>query len=210
MQSNVHGILKKVRALNISKAHGYDDISIRMINICRKSLTKPLIILFKSSTKSSYYSDILKRSNITPVHEKKDKQLVNNYRPISLLPTFANSFEKIIFNRICNFLSEEELLNPNQSGFRPSDSCINQLLAITPEIFEAFNCNPHLEVRSVSLDISKAFDKVWLEGLLYKLKTMGISGEFYNLLENYLSGRFQRVVLNGQNSSWRPLLAGVP
>ena len=181
-----------------------------MINICRKSLTKPLIILFKSSTKSSYYSDILKRSNITPVHEKKDKQLVNNYRPISLLPTFANSFEKIIFNRICNFLSEEELLNPNQSGFRPSDSCINQLLAITPEIFEAFNCNPYLEVRSVSLDISKAFDKVWLEGLLYKLKTMGISGEFYNLLENYLSGRFQRVVLNGQNSSWRPLLAGVP
>ena len=181
-----------------------------MIKISGKSLTKPLIILFKSSTKSSYYSDILKRSNITPVHEKKDKQLVNNYRPISLLPTFANSFEKIIFNRICNFLSEEELLNPNQSGFRPSDSCINQLLAITPEIFEAFNCNPHLEVRSVSLDISKAFDKVWLEGLLYKLKTMGISGEFYNLLENYLSGRFQRVVLNGQNSSWRPLLAGVP
>ena len=210
LQSNVHGILKKVRALNISKAHGYDDIPIRMIKICGKSLTKPLIIFFKSSTKSYYYSDILKRSNITPVHEKNDKQLINNYRPISLLPTFANNFEKIIFNRICNFLSEEELLNPNQSGFHPSDSCINQLLAITPEIFEAFNCNPHLEVRSVSLDTSKAFDKVWLEGLLYKLKTMGISGEFYNLLENYLSGRFQRVVLNGQTSSWRLLLAGVP
>ena len=105
---------------------------------------------------------------------------------------------------------EEKLLNPNQSGFRPSDSCINQLLAITHEIFEAFHCKPSLEVRSVFLDISKALDKVRHEGLLYKLKSMGISGELYNLLENYLSGRFQRVVLNGQTSSLRPVLASVP
>ena len=105
---------------------------------------------------------------------------------------------------------KEELLNPNQSGFRPQDSCTNQLLAITHEIFEAFDCNPPLEIRSVFLDISKAFDKVWHEGLLYKLKSMGISGELHKLLENYLSGRFQRVPLNGQTSSWRPILAGVP
>ena len=102
------------------------------------------------------------------------------------------------------------MLNPNQSGFRPSDSCINQLIAITHEIFEAFDCNSTLEVRSVFLDISKAFDKVWHKGLLYKLKCMGISGEIYKLFENYLSGRFQRVVLNGQTSSWRPILAVVP
>ena len=104
---------------------------------------------------------------------------------------------------------EEKLLNPNQSGFRPSASCINQLLAITHEIFEAFDCNPPLEVRSVFLDISKAFDKVWHESLLYKLESMGISPELHNLLENYLSGRFQRVILNGQFSSWKPILAGV-
>ena len=65
------------------------------------------------------------------------------------------------------FLFEEKLLNPNQSVFRPSDSCINQLLAITHEIIEAFDCNPPLDVMSVFLDISKAFDKVWYEGLLY-------------------------------------------
>ena len=116
----------------------------------------------------------------------------------------------MIFNRIYNFLLEEDLLNSNQSGFRPSDSCINQLLAITHEIFEAFDCNPPLEVRSVFLDISNAFGKVWHKGLLYKLKSMGISGDLFNLLENYLTGRLQRAVLNGQTSSSRPVLAGIP
>ena len=80
---------------------------------------------------------------------------------------------------------EADLLNPNQSAFRPSDSCINQLLAITHEIFEPFDCNPPLEVTSVLLDLSKAFDKVWHKGLLYKLKSIGISGVLFNLLENY-------------------------
>ena len=103
------------------------------------------------------------------MHKKNDKQLVKNYRPISLLPIFGKIFEKIIFNKIYHFLLEERLLNPNQSGFRPSDSCIDQLLAITHEILEAFDCNPTLEVRSVFLDISKAFDKVWMKACFLNL-----------------------------------------
>ena len=189
-------------ALNINKAHGHDDISIKMIKICDKSLVKPLTLLFNYSIKNSCYLDIWKKSNIVPVHKKNDKRLVNNYPPVSLLPIFGKIFEKNIFNRMYNFLLNKNLLNPNQSGFRPSDSCINQLIAITHEIFEVFDCNPPLEVRSVFLDISKAFDKVWHEGLLFKIKSMGISGELYNLLENYLSSRVQRVILNGQMSTW--------
>ena len=193
---NEKEIFKIIRALNIHKAHGPDDISVRMIKICDKSLLKPLILLFQNSTKLSYYPYIWKRSDIIiPVHKKNDKQLVKTYRPMSLLPIFGKIFEKIIFNKIYHFLLEEKLLNPNQSGFRSSDSCINQLLAITHEIFEAFDCNPSLEVRSVLFDVPKAFEKVWHESLLYKLRSMGISRELYSLLGNYLLGRFQRVVL---------------
>ena len=146
-----------IRALNINKAHGHDDISTRMIKICRKSLLKPLIVLFRNSIKSSCYPDIWGKHNIILVHKRNDKQMVENYRPISLLPIFGKMFEKNIFNRIYNFLLEEDLLNPSKSGFHPSDSCINQLLAIIREIFEAFDCNPPLEVRSVFCRYIKSF-----------------------------------------------------
>ena len=133
------GEIRKIEiALNVNKAHSHDDISIRMIKIYDKSLLKTLIILFENSTKSSCYQDIWKKSNIIPVHKKNE-----------MLPIFGKIFEKIIFNRIYDFLLKEGLLNPNQSGFHPSDSCINQLLAITHEIFEAFGCNLPLEIRSV-------------------------------------------------------------
>ena len=101
---NENELLKIIRALNINKAHGHDDISIRMIRICDKSLIKPLTLIFKKSIRSSCYPDIWKKSNIIPVHKKNDKRLVNNYRPISLLPVFGKNFEKMIFNRIYNHL----------------------------------------------------------------------------------------------------------
>ena len=85
---------------------------------------------------------------------------------------------------------------------------VNQLIAITQETFAAFDFNLPLEVRSVYFNVSKTFEKVWHEGLLNKVKSLGISGELYNLLENYLSGRLQRVALNGQMSSWKPVLTG--
>ena len=74
-------------------------------------------------------------------------------------------------------------------------------------MFEAFHSNPPLEVRSVFLDISKVFDKVWHKGLLNQLRSMCILGELYNLLRNYLSGRFQKVILKEQTSSWRSVFS---
>ena len=98
----------------------------------------------------------------------------------------------------------------NQSGFRSGDSCVSQLISITHEIYKKFDGNPSLETRGVFLDMSKAFDKVWHKGLLFKLKCYGVEGDFYNILANYLQERKQRVVLNGKSSSWLDVNAGVP
>ena len=94
---------------------------------------------------------------------------------------------------------ENDLISPKQSGFRPGDSCINQLLSINHEILSAFDIG--LEVRGLFLDVSKAFDKVWHAGLTYKLRQNSICGDLINILNDFLTNRKQRVVLNGQCSS---------
>ena len=106
------------------------------------------------------------------------------------------------------FFLDNKLISTNQSGFKPGDSCINQLLSITHKIYKSFDDG--LEVRSVFLDTSKAFDKVWHEGFIFKLKQNGISGDLLNILTDFLSNRKQRVVLNGQVSTWTSVNAGVP
>ena len=128
-----------------------------------------------------FFPELWKKSNITPVYKKSKNRNFENNRSISLLPIFSKVFEKIIFNKMYTFLQDEQLLNPNKSGFRPSDLCINQLLSITHEISQSLDATPPLEVRLDFLDISKAFDKVWHEGILYKVNSIGISGKFYKL-----------------------------
>ena len=113
-----------------------------------------------------------------------------------------------MFNEMFNFFIENKLISSNQSGFKPGDSCINQLLSITHEIYKSFDVG--LEVRSAFLEISKAFHKVWHDGIIYKLTQNGISGNLLNLLEDFLKERKQRVVLNGQLSTWKNINAGVP
>ena len=203
-------ILRIIRNLNPNKAHGWDEISVRMIKMCDNSLIIPLKLIFQNCLRHGIFPETWKRANVVPVHKKNEKNLKENYRPISLLPIFSKILEKLIYESLYSHLERENLLNPNQSGFRPGDSTINQLLSITHSVFEAFDCNPTLEVRSVYLDISKAFDRVWHEGLIYKLKRCGVSGNLLLLLQSFLSNRKQRTVLNGQTSTWGNISAGVP
>ena len=102
------------------------------------------------------------------------------------------------------------MLSKHQSGFRPGDSCIYQLLAITHYIFLSFDSSPSLEIRGVFLDISKAFDRVWHDDLLFQLKQNGVSGILVGLIKRFLSDRVQRVTLIGKTSDWACIRAGVP
>ena len=102
------------------------------------------------------------------------------------------------------------MLSEYQSSFRPNDSCTNQLLFIAQGIYIACDADPTLEVRGVFLDMSKTFDKVWHEGLIYKLRQIGISGNVLLLINSFLNNRFQGVIVNWQSSNWLPVKAGVP
>ena len=115
-----------------------------------------------------------------------------------------------MFDAIYEHLCANQLLTPNQSGFQPGNSTVNQLLSITHKIYSAFEEFPSRETRAVFLDISKAFDKVWHDGLLFKLKNYGISGSLFTVIKDFLSNRQQRVVLNGKSSCWSSTTAGVP
>ena len=105
-------------------------------------------------------------------------------------------FEKIIFNHLYNHLTTYHLIPKNQSGFRPGDSTTNQLIDLVNEIHQAFDSTKSHEVRAIFLDISKAFDKVWHDGLIFKMR-QNVYGRLLQRLQDYLSKRKQRVALNG-------------
>ena len=201
-------ILDIIKTLNVNKAHGPDNISGHMIERCGEGSLLPLCIIFNNIIETGVFPDVWKSANVTPVHKKASKQNFENYRPISLLPLFAKIFERIIFMNMHNFFKINGLITKNQSGFQPGDSVTNQLICLVQHIHSSLDIN--LEVRSVFLDMSKAFDKVWHDGLLLKLKQNGIDGKLLVLLNSYLSNRKQRVVINGKASQWGVIESGVP
>ena len=132
----------------------------------------------------------MKKANVVPIHTKDDKQTIENYRPVSLPPICRKIFERLLYDTMFNlFPKNNNLLPSNKSGFRPGDSYINQFLSINHEILSAFDMG--LEIRGIFLDISKAFNKVWHDGLIFKLPQNRIYGEMINILEDFLSDRKQ-------------------
>ena len=179
-----------------------------MIELCGDKITLPLSIIFENIINTGIFPTLWKSGNVTPIHKKDSKRVINNYRPISLLPLFAKIFENILCLKMYNHFTSNIIITKNESGFRPNDSVTNQLICLVDSIHSSLDIN--LDLRSVYLDMSKAFDKVWHEGLLFKLKQNGINGRLLNLLKSYLTNRNQRVLLNDSESGWGIVESGVP
>ena len=199
---------KIIQGLDHNNAHGHDNIRIRMLKICGDTICKPLEMIFSPALTSGSFPSEWKKGHIVLIHKKSDKQNLINYCSVSLLPTCGKIFERLLFNEMFRIFLKNKFITAYQSGFKPDDFCMNQLLSITHEIYKSFDDG--LEVRSVFLDISKAFDKVWHDGVILKLEQNGISGDLLNILIDFLSNRKQRVVLNGQVSGRASVNVGVP
>ena len=122
-------------------------ISIRMVKICDDSIFKSLKLIFQFCLESGTFPSKWKKANVVPIHKKGDKQILKNYGPISLLPITGKILKMLLYNTMFGFFTENNLIPDNQSGFKPGDSCVNQLLSIIHEIYQSFDDN--LEVRAV-------------------------------------------------------------
>ena len=194
--------------LNVNKSCGLDLMSPRLLKEGSPILAEPYSLIFTSSLRTGQFPTTWKDGNITALHKKEDRSMPSNYRPISLLCQAGKSFERCVHKQLYNYINQHNLLTPFQSGFVPGDSTTFQLLHIYHTFCEAVDSGK--EVRVVFCDISKAFDRVWLRGLIHKLKDMGCSNALTKWFASYLSNRRQRVVLNGQVSERTFVKAGVP
>ena len=181
-----------------------------MSDLCAEGLCNSFTHLINTSFRLGQYPSAWKLANVLPLFKKDDRQLKTNYRPVSLLSCSSKICEKVVFIHLYSFLDTIGFFSicRFQSGFRPGDSTVMQLVYIVHEIYEALEKGN--EIRAVFLDISKAFDRVWHSGLLAKLRSIGLEGNMMNWFASYLSNRKQRVVIEGVHSDWRNIVAGVP
>ena len=151
-----------------------------------------------------------KLANVAQIFKKGNKQLIKNYRPISLLPVYGKILGNIFFNNLCTYLHTNNPITKNQSGFCSGDSTTNQLLYLLDKINQAFDSTKSFEVRTVFLDISRGFDEVWHDVFIFKLEQDDISGNLLRIFQNYLSNRKQRVVVSCSYSDNSSIESGVP
>ena len=175
-------------------------INIRVLKICVPALYKRLEIIYKSSFENGLFPAEWKKTNVVSVYKNRDKQDVQISRSILLLLICGKDFEWLTYNKMFEFLMDNDLISQYQLGVQPGDSCGNQLLSITHDIYKSLDVG--LELRAVFLDTSKAFDKMWEYSLIFKLKESSVSDVRLTLLKDFLSDRKQRLLLNSQNSSW--------
>ena len=140
-----------IQKLDPSKAHGDNMISIHILKICGNSIHKPLQLIFRSCIENGTFPSERKKVNAVPFNKKGNKQTLENYRPVSLLPVCSKVFENLIYLSLFEIFIQIELISSNQSGFKPGSSCIDQLLSITHEIYKSLDDG--YEVRGVSLDM---------------------------------------------------------
>lgn len=202
-------ILHHLKTFKNKKSPGHDGIpNIVLRNLPRKGLAF-LASLFNACLSLSYFPVTWKHSLIIVIHKPgKPSSHVNSYRPISLLPTLSKLFEKIIKKRLDAYVNSTSLIPPHQFGFRSHHSTNHQLLRVSEDIIKGFERRCH--TTAVFLDVSQAFDRVWHDGLLFKLREFGVPCYLQRIIRSFLEDRTFSVNIGGVLSTTRPIQAGVP
>jgi len=201
-------VFDKIIKLKDGKAPGDDGIIPEFLKKLASVISKPLAIIFRKSVAEGVVPQEWKRANITPLFKKGSRSDPGNYRPVSLTSHIGKILEAIIKEKLLGHLMIHSLINTSQHGFLPRKSCLTNLLEFLEYVTHAVDSGKPVDV--IYLDFQKAFDKVPHARLLNKLLAHGISGKILQWIGEWLNGRQQRVVLNGNVSSWLYVISGVP
>ena len=197
-----------ISSFKLNKSTGPNSIPNFILSRLHHKLSIPLAMLANMSFESGSCPLKLKIAKVIPIHKKGSELLVDNYRPISLLSNINKVFEKLVYKRLYNFLSNQNSFFELQFGFRAKHSTSHALISLTEKIREALDNKKH--VCGIFVDLKKAFDTVDHEILLRKLAHYGIRGISNEWFRSYLTDRKQFVSINGYDSNTIGTDIGVP
>ena len=200
----ISNILKSLK----NGAAGYDEINTSLLKHISSVITEPLKYLSNLSLSEGVFPTELKLANVIPLYKSDDAFVFNNYRPVSLLCVISKVFERIMYNRLIDFLETYAILNNSQFWFRKMHSTYMALMTLMNRLITSLENDEY--VLGIYLDFSKAFDTVDHVILLKKLAHYGIRGTALKWFESYLSNREQYVTYNGISSSKQRIKCGVP
>ena len=201
-------IMTIIDKLKPKTSTGHDDISPKLIKSNEAIISELLCHISNLSFITGKFPDHLKLAKVIPIYKCKDNRIMNNYRPISLLPSFSKIFERLVYNRLYRYLKNNNLLTNSQFGFQKGVSTETAILELQNEIINKLN--RHEWCIGIFLDLSKAFDTLDHNILLHKLSMYGIRGVTLDWFRSYLSNRKQYTVYRSEKSLQQSISCGVP
>ena len=210
-QINEREVLSIINKLKNKTSSGKDGISNKLLKSIKSEISEAIAIIINQSILTGIFPDQLKLAKVKPLYKKGDKCCLNNYRPISLLPTLSKIFERVMYKQLYQYFNENKLLCEQQYGFRSQHSTELAAVKLVDYIIKEMDCNKKVKTPvALFLDLSKAFDTLTFDILLAKLKHYGVHGKSLALIKNYLTNRSQYVQFENQESCIVEIKTGIP
>lgn len=201
-------VVKIISKFDQNKSPGHDDIGNFIVKKVAQQISEPLASIFNLSLATGSVPEKLKIAKVVPIFKKEDAEIFSNYRPVSVLPCFSKILERLVFNRCINYINDNNLLNEKQFGFRPNHSTYMAIIELVDKVANAVDKNE--TTIGIFLDLSKAFDTINHEILLYKLEHYGFRGIVLQWFKSYLKNRKQFVRYQMHDSDKKVIKCGVP
>ena len=205
---NINQVQKIIKSMATNKSAGIDKIPIRVIKDCLPAILPSITSIINATFLSAQFPNVWKIAEVTPILKDGDRDIPNNYRPISLLPVLSKICERVAHDQLTSFLIANQRLSPKQCGNKKWNSTETSILQTTDAILEA--TDKKQLTATVLLDMSKAFDSVNHGILLSKLQDIGLSPTAIKWFCSYLQSRYQVVKIHNATSAQLPITCRVP